>query len=142
MADPFVPADPDLRRLLKEMRTVAVVGLSDNPMRPSYGVARYLHEVGYRVVPVNPKLTSLWGLKAYPDLESVRRDGLTIDLVDVFRDPAHVPAVVEEAIRVGAKAIWLQEGVVHEEAARRALEAGLVVVMDLCAMKEHARLVG
>jgi len=141
MAQPFVPADPDMRRLLEETRTVAVVGLSDNPMRPSYGVARYLYEVGYRVIPVNPKLTELWGLKAYPDLDSARRDGIVVDMVDVFRDPAHVPQVVDETLRAGAKSLWLQEGVVHPEAAQRASQAGLTVVMDRCVMKEHARLV-
>lgn len=141
MVEPFVPQDAEMAAVLRRTRTIAVVGLSDNPARPSHDVARYLKDAGYEIVPVNPKLTELWGKKSYPDLASVARDGIQIDLVDVFRDPAHVPAVVEEAIAVKAKALWLQEGVVHEEAARRAAAAGLTVVMDRCAKKEHARLV-
>lgn len=138
----FVPPDSAIRQLLTETRTVAVVGLSDNPMRPSYGVARYLHEQGYRIIPVNPKLESLWGIKAYPDLRSVRQAGIPVDLVDVFRNPVEVEPIAEDAIAIGAKAIWFQEGVVNEAAARKAASAGLKVVMDRCAMKEHARLVG
>lgn len=139
---PFVPSDEEIRQLLQGVKTIAVVGLSDNPMRPSHGVAYYLLERGYRIVPVNPKLTELWGEKAYPDLPSVVRAGIRVDLVDVFRNPQDVSPVVEEAIQIGAPAIWLQEGVVNEAAAQRAQDAGLRVVMDRCAMKEHARLVG
>jgi uncharacterized protein len=141
MAPDFVPTDPDLRALLEQTKTIAVVGLSDNPFRPSHGVAYYMHEQGYRVVPVNPKLSELWGLRAFPDLRAVKAAGVNVDMVDVFRDPSHVPPVVDEAIAIGAKSVWLQEGVVHEAAARKAQEAGLTVVMDRCIMKEHARLV-
>lgn len=137
----FVPPDADLRALLGRTRTIAVVGLSENPFRPSYGVASYLVEAGYTVVPVNPMLKEWRGHEAYPDLASVKAAGIDVDLVDVFRAPEHVGPIVEEAIRMGAKAVWLQEGVVHLEAARAARRAGLEVVMDRCAMKEHARLV-
>lgn len=130
-----------MRELLENARTVAVVGLSDNPYRPSYGVGNYLHEAGYRVVPVNPKLTELWGLQAFPDLASVKAAGIDVDVVDVFRDPAHVVPIAEDAVKIGAKSLWLQEGVVNDEAARKAEAGGLTVVMDRCMMKEHARLV-
>lgn len=141
MPSPFVPSDDEIRRLLTSVRTIAIVGLSDNPMRPSYGVGEYLHESGYEVIPVNPKLTELWGRKAFPDLASAAAVS-RIDLVDVFRDPAHLMPIVEEAIQIGAKRIWFQEGVVNLEAAERARGAGIQVVMDRCTMKEHARLVG
>lgn len=141
-AEDFVPSDDEIREILSRTKTIAVVGLSDNPFRPSHGVAYYLKEAGYEIIPVNPKLQRLWGLQAYPDLLSVQRAGRRVDLVDVFRNPADVPPVVDEAIRIGAQAVWLQEGVVHEAAAAQARAAGLRVVMDRCAMKEHARLLG
>lgn len=126
----------DALAILKSARTVAVVGLSPDPARPSYVVASYLKRQGYRIIPVNPNATEVLGEKSYPDLRSVPEP---IDVVDVFRRPEHVPPVVEEAIAVGAKAVWMQEGVVHPEAAERARQAGLRVVMDRCMLKEHQR---
>ena len=122
--------------ILKSAKTIAVVGLSSKPHRASFGVARYLQSVGYRIVPVNPRESEVLGERAYARLEDVP---VRIDVVDVFRRSEHVPEIVESAIRVGAKAIWLQEGVVHEGAAERARQAGLLVVMDRCMLKEHAR---
>ena len=114
-------------RILRESRTVAVVGMSPNPHRPSHYVARYLMEHGYRVIPVNPVVQEVMGLKSYPDLLSVPTP---VDLVDVFRRSEYVAPVVEQAIEIGARFLWLQDGVVDHEAARRAREAGLLVVMD------------
>ena len=125
-----------ITKLLKDSRVVAVVGLSSRAGRPSYGVARYLQSVGYRIIPVNPAETAVLGEHAYATLEDVPE---TIDIVDIFRRPEFVPEIVESAIRVGAKAIWMQEGVVNESAAERARKAGLVVVMDRCMHKEHAK---
>lgn len=136
----YVPDDESIRKLLEGANTIAVVGLSDKEARPSHGVGKYLHEQGYTVIPVNPNLDELWGLKAYPDLTSVKEAGHEIDVVDVFRRPEAVPPIVDEAIDVGAKAVWLQEGVVNEDAAQKAKDAGLTVVMDRCAFKEHRRL--
>jgi predicted CoA-binding protein len=126
----------DIRNILEESKTVAVVGLSPKEERDSHRVARYLQSQGYRIIPVNPKANEILGERSYPDLASIPE---TIDLVDVFRRSEAVPPIVEEAIKVGAKAIWMQEGVIHEEAAARAREAGLRVVMDRCTMKEHRR---
>jgi predicted CoA-binding protein len=119
---------------LKKSKTIAVVGLSDSPLRPSYGVAAYMQSQGYRVIPVNPTIKGALGEKAVPSLSEVNEK---IDIVDVFRRPEFVPEVVEEAIRMKVPAIWLQEGVVHEEAAERARKAGIEVVMDRCILKEH-----
>ncbi len=127
----------DIRDILHASKTVAVVGLSDNPARDSYHVAAYLQRHGYRIIPVNPAVTEVLGERAYPSLRDVPGP---VDLVDVFRRPDAVPAVVDDAIAVGAKALWLQEGVVHEQAAARARAAGMRVVMDRCVLKEHARL--
>jgi len=123
--------------ILRSARTVAVVGLSGKRYRPSYGVAEYLKREGYRVIPVNPEETEVLGEKCYPDLDSVPGE---IDVVDIFRRSEFVPEIVEAAIRKGTKVIWMQEGVIHEEAARRAREAGLTVVMDRCILKDHRRL--
>ena len=123
--------------LLESARTIAVVGLSSNPMRPSNGVAEYMQRSGYRIIPVNPNETVVLGEKSYPRLEDVPEP---IDIVDVFRRPQFVPDIVESAIKVGAKALWLQEGVIHDAAAARAQEAGLDVVMDKCILKEHRKL--
>ena len=125
--------------LLKSYRSIAVVGLSSRPDRPSYGVARYLQAQGYRIIPVNPRETEVLGEKAYPDLCSIPEP---VEVVDIFRPPRHVPRVVAEAIAIGAKAIWMQLGIVHEAAARRARAAGLAVVMDRCMAIEHRRLIG
>ena len=123
--------------ILKQSRTIAVVGLSSKRFRPSYGVAEYMQRAGYRIVPVNPEEREVLGEKCYADLDSVPE---AIDIVDIFRRSEFVPEIVEAAIRKGAKAIWMQEGVIHEEAARRAAEAGLDVVMDRCILKDHRRL--
>jgi predicted CoA-binding protein len=126
-----------IEKILKESKTIAVVGLSTDPARPSHGVARYLQAQGYRIIPVNPLVEEVLGEKCYPDLASVPE---AVDVVDIFRRPEHVPAIVEEAIAKGARAVWMQEGIVHEEAAARAREAGLMVVMDRCMLKEYRRL--
>jgi predicted CoA-binding protein len=123
--------------ILRSARTIAVVGLSSRRFRPSYGVAEYMQKAGYRIIPVNPQETQILGEKCYPDLESVPE---AVDIVDIFRRPEFVPQIVEAAIRKGARAIWMQEGVVHEEAARRAEAAGLAVIMDRCILKDHRRL--
>lgn len=127
-------ANDSITQLLKKSKTIAVVGLSDSPLRPSYGVAAYMQSQGYRVIPVNPTIKGALGEKAVPSLSEVNEK---IDIVDVFRRPEFVPEVVEEAIRMKVPAIWLQEGVVHEEAAERARKAGIEVVMDRCILKEH-----
>lgn len=129
---------PSIPELLSTARTIAVVGLSNRRMRPSYGVSEYMQRAGYRIVPVNPNETEVLGEKAYTTLDEVPGK---IDIVDIFRRPEHVPEIVEAAIRVGAGAIWMQEGVVNEAAAERARSAGLTVVMDRCILKEHRRLV-
>ena len=123
--------------ILSSAHTIAVVGLSGKRFRPSYGVAEYLQRAGYRIIPVNPGETEVLGEKAYPDLDSAPGP---IDIVDIFRRSEHVPAIVEAAVRKGVRAVWMQEGVVHEDAARRAEEAGLAVVMDRCILKEHRRM--
>ena len=123
--------------ILGEARTIAVVGLSARRFRPSHGVAEYLQRVGYRIIPVNPNITEVLGEKSYASLDAVPEP---VDIVDIFRRSEHVPEIVEAAIRKGAKTIWMQEGVVHEEAARRAESAGLAVIMDRCILKEHRRL--
>jgi predicted CoA-binding protein len=123
--------------ILGEARTIAVVGLSARRFRPSHGVAEYLQRAGYRIIPVNPKIAEVLGERSYASLDEVPEP---VDIVDIFRRPEHVPAIVEAAIRKGAKTIWMQEGVVHEEAARRAESAGLAVIMDRCILKEHKRL--
>ena len=127
----------EIEGILKEGRTVAVVGLSPKPDRPSYVVARYLQAQGYRIIPVNPNTQEILGEKAYPALLSIPEK---VDIVDIFRRPEEVPPVVEEAIEIGARVVWMQEGIVHEGAAQRAKEAGLKVVMDRCLKKEHQRL--
>jgi predicted CoA-binding protein len=126
-----------ISEILHSARTIAVVGLSNKRFRPSYGVSEYLKRVGYRIIPVNPLEAEVLGEKSYPDLDSVP---VPVDVVDIFRRSEFVPEIVEAAIRNGAKAIWMQEGVIHEQAARRAEAAGLTVVMDHCILKEHRRL--
>lgn len=126
--------DSKIRELLACAKVIAVVGLSDRPERDSHGVARYLQRAGYRVIPVNPQATEILGEKAYPDLRAVPDK---VDIVDVFRRPEFVPEIVEAAIQIGAKAVWMQLGVVHEQAAARARAAGLEVVMDRCIAVEH-----
>jgi uncharacterized protein len=123
--------------ILHSARTIAVVGLSGKRYRPSYGVSEYMKRMGYRIIPVNPEETEILGEKCYPDLDSIPEE---VDIVDVFRRPEFVPEIVEAAIRKKAKAVWMQEGVINEDAAHRAEEAGLAVVMDRCILKEHRRL--
>ena len=130
-------AEPDIERLLKTSKSIAVVGLSSSQYRPSYGVAADLQSSGYRIIPVNPKETLVLGEKAYARLEDIPEK---IDIVDVFRRSELVMPVVESAIRVGAKAVWMQEGVVNEAAAKLARDAGLIVVMDRCIAKDLYRL--
>ncbi len=125
--------DELIDRILAEARTVAVVGISDKPDRPSHVVARYLKERGYTVIPVNPALKEVLGEKAYPSLSEVPG---TVDLVDVFRKSADVPPIAEEAVRAGARFFWMQEGVENEEARERLEKAGIPVVMNLCVKKE------
>jgi predicted CoA-binding protein len=127
----------NIPEILKSSRTIAVVGLSGSPMRPSNGVATYLQRAGYRIIPVNPNVAEVLGEKSYARLEEVPEK---IDMVDIFRRSEYVPEIVESAIRVGAKVVWMQEGVVHETAAERARQAGLEVVMDRCTLKEHRKL--
>ena len=126
-------------KILKTYQTVAMVGLSPKSDRPSFKVASYLKEQGYRVIPVNPQAKEILGEICYPDLTSIPEP---VEVVDVFRSSEQVPAIVEEAIKVGAKAVWMQEGVINEEAAARAKEAGLLVVMDKCMRKEYLKLKG
>ena len=128
-----------IERLVREARTVAVVGLSANPGRPSFGVARYLRRSGKRIIPVNPNLSTWDDLPAYPSLADVPEP---VDVVDVFRRPEHVPAIARDAVAVGAGALWLQLGVISSEGATIAAQGGLDVVMDRCLAVEHREVVG
>jgi len=129
--------DP-IYELLSRVRTIAVVGLSDSPMRPSYGVSAYMQAQGYRIIPVNPQIAEALGEKSYPSLLDVPLElAKRIDLVDVFRRPEYVDEIVEQAIQVKIPAIWLQEDVINGRAAEKARKAGMFVVMDQCILKEH-----
>lgn len=128
---PYGPSEAELRSILGDARTIAVVGLSSRPERPSHDVAAYLQERGYRIVPVNPNESEVLGESAYPWLLDVPED-ISIDVVDVFRRAIHTPAVARDAVQVGAKVLWLQEGIVNDEARRIAEEAGLTVIMGMC----------
>jgi uncharacterized protein len=129
------PAVPDqITEILQKANTIAVVGLSDNPLRPSHGVAAYLQSQGYRIIPVNPEITSSLGEQAYPSLLDVPEK---IDIVDIFRRPEFVEEVVDQAIQVKVPAVWMQEEIVHEKAAQKARAAGIYVVMDRCILLEH-----
>jgi predicted CoA-binding protein len=128
-----------MKEILLSTKTIASVGLSSNPEKESYGIVSYLKAQGYRIIPVNPTATEILGEKAYPDLESIPEK---VDVVQVFRKPEDVPPVVESAIRIGAKVVWMQEGISHEEAAAKARAAGLQVVMDACMRATHRRLIG
>ncbi|MEO8458213.1 MAG: CoA-binding protein [Chloroflexota bacterium] len=123
--------------ILRDSKTIAVVGLSNDQTRPAYSVTAYMQRAGYRIIPVNPDVTEVLGEKAYPDLVSIPEP---IDVVNIFRRPENVPAVVEDAIAAGAKVIWMQQGIRHEAAAEKARGAGLEVVMDRCIRTEHQRL--
>ena len=124
-------------RILREFRRVAVVGISDRPERDSHRVAAYLQQVGYTVIPVNPNVREVLGLRCWPSLEEAPRP---IEVVDVFRRSEEVPPIVEDAIAIGAKAVWMQDGVIHEAAAARARAAGLLVVMNRCMLRDHRAL--
>lgn len=133
-------ANPDtesIRHLLQQIHTVAVVGLSPNPSRPSYRVARGLQSKGYRIIPVRPMVADVLGEPAYPNLESLPE---LPDIVDVFRAAEHVPAIVESCIKLGIKHLWLQEGIVHEAAAQRATSAGITVIMNRCLWRDASAL--
>jgi len=129
--------DKEIAQMLRESKVIAVVGLSNNRMRASFGVSRFLQRQGYRIIPVNPKETEVLGERAYPSVKDVPDQ---IDIVNIFRRPARVPEVIEEALHKGARCIWMQEGIVNHEAAKKAEEAGIPVVMDRCILKELARL--
>lgn len=134
----FTNPDPDeICRILRGIRTIAVVGLSPNPSRPSFRVAQAMQGYGYRIVPVRPLAQEVLGEKAYPDLESLP---FKVDMVDVFRTAGHVPAIVASCIALGIPRLWLQEGIIHEEAAQRARAAGITVVMDRCMWRDRASL--
>jgi predicted CoA-binding protein len=132
----ITPVTDEITELLKHAKTIAVVGLSDSPLRPSHGVAAYMQTQGYRIIPVNPTIKGALGEKAVGSLSEIQEK---IDIVDVFRRPEGVPGIVDEAIKLGVPAVWLQEGVIHEEAAAKARKAGIFVVMDKCILKEHRR---
>ncbi len=132
---PATAGDP-ASEILKNSRTIAVVGLSSRRHRPSYGVAEYLQSVGYRVIPVNPTETEVLGEKSYARLEDIPEH---VDIVDIFRRSEFVPEIVESAIRIGARGVWMQEGVIHSQAAERARSAGLFVIMNACILKEHIK---
>lgn len=131
------PSPAEICQLLRASPVVAVVGLSPNPARPSFHVARALQGLGHRIIPVRPLMDEVLGEKAWPDLDSLPE---LPDIVEVFRAPQHVPAIVDACIRLGIKRLWLQDGVIHEEAARHAQRAGITVVMDRCMLRDHTRL--
>jgi predicted CoA-binding protein len=139
--EPYAPGDAELRSILDEAKTIAVVGLSSKPGRDSHGVARYLQRRGYRIVPVNPNETEVLGEKAYPSVLDVPKD-VPIDIVDVFRRAEETPPIAEQAVKAGARVLWLQEGIVSDEARRIAEEGGLRVVMGVCIRTVKGRLEG
>ena len=129
-------AEDPIDQILRSSKTIAVVGLSGRRYRPSFGVSEYMQSAGYRIIPVNPTETQVLGEKCYARLEDVPEK---VDIVDVFRRSEFVPEIVESAIRMGARSVWMQEGVLHDEAAERARRAGLFVVMNCCILKEHIK---
>jgi len=131
--------DQMMKEILLSAKTIASVGLSSSDEKESYWIVLYLKEQGYRIIPVNPKATEIFGEKVYPDLSAIPNP---VDVVQVFRKPEDVPAVVDEAIKIGAKVVWMQEGIVNEEAAEKARAAGLQVVMNACMRATHRRLIG
>jgi uncharacterized protein len=135
----YEPTDVELRSILGDAETVAVVGLSSKPWRDSHSVAEFLQRRGYRIVPVNPKETEVLGETAYPSLLDVPED-VRIDVVDVFRRASETPPVARDAVKVGAKVLWLQEGIVNDEARRIAEDAGLTVIMGVCIRATKRRL--
>jgi uncharacterized protein len=132
-------SDDQIRQVLEKAKTIAVVGLASSPLRPSYGVSAYMQQQGYRIIPVNPTIADSLGEKAYPSLRDIPKE-IKIDIVDVFRRPEAVPEIVDEVIELKLPVLWLQETVVHEEAAEKARKAGVLVIMDQCILKDHRRL--
>src|SRR6202046_4466568 len=133
---PSVSESDAITEILQSSKTIAVVGLSNRRMRASFGVAQYLQSVGYRIIPVNPNETEVLGEKSYSRLQDI---SVAVDIVDVFRRSEFVPEIVNAAIQISARCIWMQEGVIHAEAAERARRAGLFVIMDKCTLKEHVK---
>jgi uncharacterized protein len=138
--EPFMNEPETIRTILENSKTIAVVGLSDKSDRPSFNVSRYMQQAGYRIIPVHPTVTQVLGVKAYPTLEEAFAAEGKIDLVDVFRASEHVPEIVKDVMRLKIPYLWLQEGVCHQEAVKWAEADGILVVMDRCIYKEHARL--
>ena len=132
-----IETDAELRQILKTVKTVACVGVSSNPEKASYEIFQYLADAGYHMIPVNPTTPEILGRKSYPDVPSIPEK---VDVVQIFRRPEDVPPIVEQAIKAGAKVVWMQEGIVNQEAAATAEKAGLQVVMNRCMMKTHQRL--
>ena len=134
-----LPESDPIADLLQRAKTIAVVGLSGNPLRPSYGVSAYMQNHGYRIIPVNPRIEECLGEKAYATLLDIPQKNIPekIDIVNIFRRPEFVEEVVDQAIRLRVSGIWMQENVIHEKAAKKALAAGIMVVMDRCILKEH-----
>jgi predicted CoA-binding protein len=134
-----LPQPDPIAELLKHAKTIAVVGLSGNPLRPSHGVSAYMQSHGYRIIPVNPRVTECLGEKAYATLLDIPEKDVPekIDIVDIFRRPEYVEEIVDQAIQLKVPAIWMQEEVIHEKAAEKARRAGIFVVMDRCILKEH-----
>lgn len=130
------PSDDQIKEILHKYKKVAVVGLSSEETRPSYGVARYLQGKGFKIFPVNPNEAEILGEKAYPNLSAIPEK---VEIVDIFRRSEHIPPIVDEAIKIGAKVIWMQEGVINHPGALKAFEKGIVVVMDRCMLKECRR---
>ena len=131
------PSMDEIRTLLQRIKTIAVVGLSPSPHRPSYGVAKALQKFGYRIIPVNPAVSEVLGEKAYPSLRDVPE---AVDLVDVFRESHHVAAIVDDCIALKLPALWLQDGVIDSQAAARAQAGGMTVIMDRCIYRDYAQL--
>ena len=138
-----LPSDP-IADLLRRAKTIAVVGLSGNPLRPSHGVSAYMQSHGYRIIPVNPRIEECLGEKAYASLVDIPQKDVPekIDIVDIFRRPEFVEEIVDQAIQLKIPAIWMQEDVIHEKAAEKARKAGIFVVMDRCILKEHKQRLG
>jgi uncharacterized protein len=128
---------PDTSEILRKYKTIAVVGLSNNPMRPSYGVSEYMKRQGYKIIPVNPGHPQILGEKSYRTLEDIPEP---VDIVNIFRRSEMIPPIVDSALAIGAKVIWMQEGIQHQEAAEKARAAGVEVVMNTCILKAHRRL--
>ena len=131
-------SNDEIKEILENYKTVAVVGLSTDPSKPSYRVAEYLKNNGYKIIPVNPGAKEILGEKSYPDLKSIPEK---VEIVDIFRKPEAIPPVVDEAIKIGAKAVWMQLGLCHTEAAENARKAGLTVVMNKCIKIDHSMLI-